>query len=150
YSVTSHCSRALLDAIKAHRRAHAVDLWHCEWTPLAEALPATRGARRLVMAHNVESLIWQRYHEHESGRLRRWYIRKQWRKFERFERRALSEVDQVVAVSPLDAMVFRNQLGARRVSVVDNGVDTTYFRPGAGPRDPRRILFLGSLDWRPN
>jgi glycosyltransferase involved in cell wall biosynthesis len=150
YSVTSHCSRALFDAVKAHRRTHPVDLWHCEWTPLAAALGATGGGRRLVMAHNVESLIWQRYHEHEKGRLRRWYIRKQWRKFERFERRALSKVEQVVAVSPRDASIFRDQFGARRVSVVDNGVDTSYFRPGVGPRDPRRILFLGSLDWRPN
>jgi glycosyltransferase involved in cell wall biosynthesis len=150
YSVTSHGSRALRDAVKAHERAHAVDLWHCEWTPLAEALSATRGGRRLVMAHNVESLIWQRYHEHETGRLRRWYIRGQWRKFVRFERRALTGADHVVAVSPEDAAVFRDQFGARQVSVVDNGVDTAYFRPGAGPREARRILFLGSLDWRPN
>jgi glycosyltransferase involved in cell wall biosynthesis len=150
YSVTSHCSRALLDAVRAHRRAQAVDLWHCEWTPLAAALGPVRGDRRLVMAHNVESLIWQRYHEHEKNRLRRWYIRGQWRKFERFERRTLADADHVVAVSPLDATLFREQFGARRVSVVDNGVDTSYFRPGPGPRDPRRILFLGSLDWRPN
>jgi glycosyltransferase involved in cell wall biosynthesis len=33
---------------------------------------------------------------------------------------------------------------------VDNGVDTAYFRPGTEPRDPKSILFLGSLDWRPN
>jgi glycosyltransferase involved in cell wall biosynthesis len=150
YSVTSHCSQALLDAVKAHRRAHAVDLWHCEWTPCAVALRAARGGPRLVMAHNVESLIWQRYYEHETNRMRRWYIRRQWRKFERFERRALARVDHVVAVSPADAALFRDQFGARRVSVVDNGVDTSYFRPGVGPRDPRRILFLGSLDWRPN
>jgi glycosyltransferase involved in cell wall biosynthesis len=59
-------------------------------------------------------------------------------------------VDHTVAVSPVDAALFADEFGARRVSVVDNGVDTTNFRPAVGPREPARILFLGSLDWRPN
>ena len=36
------------------------------------------------------------------------------------------------------------------MDVVDNGVDIKYFRPSAAARDARQILFLGSLDWRPN
>ena len=150
YSVTSHNSRPLRQAIADHARARPVDLWHCEWTPYAQALRAVRGGRRLVMAHNVESLIWQRYSETERGLLRRWYVRRQWRKFERFERRALAGADRAVAVSPLDAALFADRFGVRHVSVVDNGVDTAWFRPGPGARDPRRVLFLGSLDWRPN
>jgi glycosyltransferase involved in cell wall biosynthesis len=150
YSVTSHNSRPLRRALRAHAKANPVDLWHCEWTPYAEALRAVRGGRRLVTAHNVESLIWRRYYENEPGGLRRWYVKRQWRKFERFERRVLAEADHTVAVSPVDAALFAGDFGARRVSVVDNGVDTGWFRPGPGPRDPRRVLFLGSLDWRPN
>jgi glycosyltransferase involved in cell wall biosynthesis len=150
YSVTSHNSAPLRQALADHARSHAVDLWHCEWTPYAEALRAVAGGPRLVMAHNVESLIWRRYCETERGWLRRWYVRRQWRKFERFERRALAEADRAVAVSPVDAALFAEQFGVRHVSVVDNGVDTAWFRPGPGARDPRRVLFLGSLDWRPN
>src|SRR5439155_2998511 len=127
-----------------------VDVWHCEWTPYARALRGLKGARRVVMAHNVESLIWQRYFENESNPLKRWYIGRQWRKFERFERRALRQADRAVAVSPEDAALFRSRFGVEAVDVVDNGVDVDYFRPGAGPRDPHRVLFLGSLDWRPN
>jgi glycosyltransferase involved in cell wall biosynthesis len=29
-------------------------------------------------------------------------------------------------------------------------VDTAFFQPDGAPRDPNRVLFLGSLDWRPN
>src|SRR5262249_52472905 len=104
----------------------------------------------LVIAHNVESLIWQRYHETETNPLKRWYIGRQWRKFERFERWAVGEADHTVAVSPDDARRFRDQFGAARVHVVDNGVDTSYFQPQPGRREPRTVLFLGSLDWRPN
>jgi glycosyltransferase involved in cell wall biosynthesis len=149
YSVASHNSRALRRALRTHAAQLPVDLWHCEWTPYAQPLRAVDGPR-VVIAHNVESVIWQRYHETEASALRRWYIGRQWRKFHAFERRALGEADCTVAVSDLDAARFRRDFGVRHVSVVENGVDTAYFRSGDGWREPGRILFLGSLDWRPN
>jgi glycosyltransferase involved in cell wall biosynthesis len=150
YSVASHDSPNLRRAIHAYEATHDVDLWQCEWTPYAWALRDLLGIRRLIVAHNVESLIWQRYYETETNRLKRWYIKGQWRKFDDFERRAFAEATRVVAVSAEDAARMGAQFGARRVEVVDNGVDTAYFRPGHDVRDPARILFLGSLDWRPN
>jgi glycosyltransferase involved in cell wall biosynthesis len=102
------------------------------------------------MAHNVESVIWQRYHETASNPLARWYIKEQWRKFVNFERWAVRDADLTVAVSALDAQRFARDFGASAVDVVDNGVDTEYFHPQPVPRDPRQLLFLGSLDWRPN
>jgi glycosyltransferase involved in cell wall biosynthesis len=149
YSVTSHTSRALVEALRDLAASEPIDLWHCEWTPYAQALRGVAG-RRVVMAHNVESVIWQRYHETEANPLKRWYIGRQWRKFVRFEREALSRADLTIAVSDLDAGRFRDDLGVRRVAVVDNGVDTDYFRPLGGPREPATLLFLGSLEWRPN
>jgi glycosyltransferase involved in cell wall biosynthesis len=149
YSVASHTSRGLRAALRRQAAARAVDLWHCEWTPYAEALRAVPG-RRVVVAHNVESVIWRRYYETERGALRRWYVGRQWRKFERFERRALAGADRTVAVSGADAERFRRDFGVTRVDVVENGVDTAYFRPEAARRVPGRLLFLGSLDWRPN
>jgi polysaccharide biosynthesis protein PslH len=150
YSVASHRSRALERALQDIAATDTVDLWHCEWTPYAAALATLRGAPRLVMAHNVESVIWQRYRDTERNPLKRWYIDRQWRKFMTFERTALSAVEQTVAVSDLDAERFRQEFGVRRVDVVENGVDTVAFRPGAVRRCPGRLLFLGSLDWRPN
>lgn len=150
YSVASHTSRQLCLALRSYAATHAIDLWHCEWTPYAEALRVVRGAPRVVVAHNVESLIWQRYFENEADPVKRWYIGKQWRKFEHFERRAFAEADRIVAVSAADAALLTRSFAARRVDVVDNGVDTRYFCPAGTPRNPRRILFVGSLDWRPN
>jgi glycosyltransferase involved in cell wall biosynthesis len=149
YSVTSHDSAALRGALRQHAAMWPVDLWHCEWTPYAHALRGVAG-KRVVVAHNVESVIWQRYFETETNPLRRWYVGRQWRKFLRFERRALSEADRTIAVSDVDAERFRRDFGMPRVSVVENGVDTQFFQPGARRRDPSRLLFLGSLDWRPN
>ncbi len=149
YSVASHRSRALRRALRRLAATDPVDLWHCEWTPYLEALRGLAGPR-VVVAHNVESVLWRRYAEAEVHPLRRWYICRQWHKYERFERRALASVDRTIAVSDLDADRLREDFGVPQVEVVENGVDTAHFRPRCTPRDPARLLFLGSLDWRPN
>jgi glycosyltransferase involved in cell wall biosynthesis len=150
YSVATHTSRALRRALKEQARTRPVDVWHCEWTPYAQALRGIAHGRRVVVAHNVESLIWQRYYETESDALRRWYIGRQWGKFRRFERCVLGEVEHTVAVSDADANRFRQDFGIEQIDVVENGVDTAYFQPQGVRREPGRLLFLGSLDWRPN
>jgi glycosyltransferase involved in cell wall biosynthesis len=152
YSVTSHQSDALGKAIRVLDQRDPPDLWHCEWTPYAQALRHARlTAPWTVMAHNVETLIWQRYAEAERNPAKRWYIRGQQRKFERFERWAYSSCDRPLAVSADDARLMRERLGATDPAVVDNGVDVDFFQPSSRAlRDPKRLLFLGSLDWRPN
>ena len=149
YSAASHRSRRMRDAIRKYAALHAVDLWQFEWTPYVATLPASTEARRLLIAHNVDSLIWQRYHENERRVLKRFYIRRQCRKFERFERRVLAEVDSIVAVSRDDAALLRRQFGVENVEVIENGVDSAYFENVRGGK-AEAILFLGSLDWRPN
>ncbi len=150
YSVATHASSELRQAVVEFAKNHVVDLWHCEWTPYAQTMRALPGARWLVMAHNVESLIWQRMAETERNAVRRWYIRRQWHKYERFERWAYAAATRSIAVSADDARLMREQFGATEVDVVDNGVDTHFFQPQLGPREPKTLLFLGSLDWRPN
>lgn len=150
YSVQVHQSAALRSALRQYAASHAVDLWHCEWTPYAQSLMGTVAGPWVAVAHNVESLIWQRYYETEQNRFKRWYIGHQWRKFQRFERRAFAATSTLIAVSEPDAALARSQFGAPRVTVVENGVDTSYFQPDATVRQTNEILYLGSLDWRPN
>jgi polysaccharide biosynthesis protein PslH len=157
YSVETHTSPELIAAVQQYAESTPIDLWHCEWTPYAQVLrKAFRGRLRrtpwVVMAHNVESLIWKRYTETEENRVRRWYVRRQWQKFERFERWAFAHANWTVAVSEPDADLIRNQMnGSEQTEVVDNGVDTKYFRPHRDvERDPYKVAFIGSLDWRPN
>jgi glycosyltransferase involved in cell wall biosynthesis len=157
YSVETHTSPELVAAAEEHAATTPVDLWHCEWTPYAQVLrKAVRGRLRrtpwVVMAHNVESLIWKRYAETEEHRMRRWYVRRQWEKFERFERWAFAHATWTVAVSEPDAERIRTDLGGtEQTEVVDNGVDVAHFRPQRDvDRDPYKVAFVGSLDWRPN
>ena len=157
YSVATHTSPELVTAVREYARTTPVDVWHCEWTPYAQVLRAAlRGRLKrtpwLVMAHNIESRIWQRYAATEENPMKRWYIRRQWKKFEAFERWAFAHATWTVAVTEEDATAIRETMGGtEQTEVVDNGVDTEFFRPQRDiDRDPKRLLFLGSLDWRPN
>jgi glycosyltransferase involved in cell wall biosynthesis len=157
YSVATHTSPELVEAVQDYAAANAVDVWHCEWTPYAQVLrKALRGKLKrvpwVVVAHNVESMIWQRYAETEENPVKRWYIQRQWKKFEKFERWAYANATWTVAVSEEDANIIRDDLGgSEQTEVVDNGVDTAFFQPQRDiERDPYRTVFVGSLDWRPN
>lgn len=156
YSVATHASAALVESVRRFAADNLVDVWHCEWTPYSQVLREAFGEqlhaiRWTVMAHNVESLIWQRYTQAEANPVKRWYVRKQWEKFERFERWAYSSASVAIAVSREDAELMRERFGVARAEVVENGVDVDYFKPQRDvERDPARLLFLGSLDWRPN
>jgi glycosyltransferase involved in cell wall biosynthesis len=148
YAVAAHNSPAVRRAVGELAAQEPVDLWQFEWCAYADAAPAE--TPRIVMAHNVESLIWQRFHENEGFALRRWFYWQQWRKFERFERRIFAGVTRVVTVSPDDARLVRDRFEVDHVDIVENGIDRGFFERVEGRRDPKRILFLGSLEWRPN
>jgi glycosyltransferase involved in cell wall biosynthesis len=150
YSVTSHQSAIMRQAVNHYAANHKVDLWQFEWTGYLPTLSRAFTAPRLVIAHNVDTLIWQRFHETARGVGKRFFLKKQWRDYERFESWAFKHAERVVAVSPEDAILIRERFGQPKVDVVDNGIDRAYFEQVTGRRDPRRILFLGALDWRPN
>jgi glycosyltransferase involved in cell wall biosynthesis len=150
YSVASHSSTALRQAVRSVATHQHIDLWQSEATALIDALGDMSGVPKVIIAHNVESLIWQRYFETERNPLKGWYVRQQWRKFERFERGAFAAATRVVAVSQEDARLIRDRFGGRNVDVVDNGIDRGYFESVQPAPEPGAILFLGSLDWRPN
>lgn len=150
YSIAAHRSADVRWEIRRMHAAGKVDLWQFESLSYADTLDGT-GARTVVMAHNVESQIWQRLHEAESRPHRRWYIGHQRRKYERFEGRVLRDATRAVAVSQEDAGLMQRRFGVVNPAVVDNGVDAAFFAGvDRSAADPREILFLGSLDWRPN
>jgi polysaccharide biosynthesis protein PslH len=150
YSVTSHSSEPLRRAVRTLSERQRVDLWQAEATVLINALEDLDRVPKVVIAHNVESLIWQRSFETERNPFKRWYIKMQWKKFEHFERQAFSKATRVVSVSGEDARLIRDEFGGEAVDVVDNGIDRSYFEAVQADRDPRQILFLGALNWRPN
>jgi glycosyltransferase involved in cell wall biosynthesis len=150
YSVEAHQSEPLRQAISAHAGRERVDVWQVEWPPYMDMIDPSLPGPRVAIAHNVDTLIWQRYYDTEKHFLKKVYLKTQWLKYRRFEEQAFRRAARVIAVSTEDARLIREQFGQPNVDVVDNGIDRAFFETVRGQRDPARILFLGALDWRPN
>jgi glycosyltransferase involved in cell wall biosynthesis len=148
-SVVSHRSAAMRAAVRRLAGGQSVDLWQVEWSGYLYTVEGSP-APVVLQAHQVDSLLWQRVSATERKPLKRWYIARQGLKFERFERKAFRSVKRVVAVSPEDAELARAKFGIERIDVVDNGVDVDSFRNVHPSVESRTVLYLGSLDGRPN
>jgi polysaccharide biosynthesis protein PslH len=150
YSVQRHQSSGFSRALRERFGENSLDLVHVEWTPYLANVPKDLCAPITINAHNIESIIWQRYTELEKNRLKYWYLRQQWKKFQAFERRAFRRADCVIATTEIDAALARQEYQAQHVEVVSNGVDLDRFKMVAAGRNRHDLLFLGSLAWRPN
>ena len=150
YAVASHNSAPMRSAIRKMAQAREFDLWQFEWLAYADAVTDVPNTKSLIIAHNVESLIWKRYWQTERSKLKSLYLWEQYRKFQRYERQVFRAVSGVVCVSEEDAKLATKEFSPQRVWVVDNGIDRTYFEAAKPPRYDKTVLFLGSLEWRPN
>lgn len=148
YSVQKHHTRRFREAVAALCRHISFDLIQCEWTPYASFRGEFGQTPWMIATHNIETDIWERRAEHAGHLPGRIFFGLQAAKMKRFEARAFAEASGLGAVSEHDAVRMRRQTTAP-VHVVDNGVDLDSFSP-AGSYEQLRLLYLGSLDWRPN
>ena len=150
YSVSSHQSNALQKAILSISKVRSIALWQAEWTPYLEPLLKSCVTPCTLVAHNVESVIWRRYRDHEANVLRRFFLHEQYRKYHEYEKKVFQCVSQVIAVSDHDADLIKKGFSVKDVTTVENGVDVHSFRNVKSTQRNQGVLFLGSLDWRPN
>ena len=135
-----------LQQLLASKRFDAV---HFDHPHTALSLPLIRRlqpqARLVLDAHNVEAEIVERVAD-SAPRWQRKGLRWQAKRIRELEQDLARRMDLVLTCSEKDADAFR-AMGARRVRVVPNAVP-----PLAPPlvAQRRNVVFVGSLDWRPN
>lgn len=104
----------------------------------------------VLFQHNVETMIWRRHAERVKNPLARWYYGLQAARLERAEGQFCRQVRRVIAVSEVDAGMFRKDFGVQRVTPIATGVDVDYFTPSGASERPVELVFVGSMDWSPN
>ncbi len=150
YIVTSHYTQEFEQALHKSVDEIRPDIIVCEWTPYAAYVKNMAGPLKLIVAHNIEYRIWQRYLENERNPLKKWYIRKQTEKLVRFEKDAFHWVDGTIAVSADEGQEISEINPLLSVEVVENGVDLEYFRSGKQEDERLQLAFVGAMNWRPN
>lgn len=154
YGVAKYESTAMKAKIAELDRSRKYDLIISDFlVPAINVFDGQDGlaTKSLLFQHNVEAQIWERSYQTAGNPLQKFYLQKQWRRMADFEKTSAERFDGVVAVSEDDCRLMRERYGLKNVlGSVPTGVDTEYFQPDATPKKKHSLIFLGSMDWRPN
>jgi glycosyltransferase involved in cell wall biosynthesis len=134
-------------AAAVERLAASADLVIVEHSEMGVLLPALpRDLPKLLDLQNVNSLVERRRltKSNEPG------AAGEAERMLAFERWVVSQCSAAAVCSEAEAEAARTLLGAERVEVVPNGVDTAYFTPSTAATDPGTVLFSGLMSYEPN
>lgn len=149
YIVNKYITREMTQQVGKVIAEQQIDVVVCDFLEMAWCAEHLGGIPKVLFEHNVETLIWRRYHEVEKSFLKKLYFAYEKKRMERFERESCSRFDQVLTVSDNDGELLRREFGLRRYVTIPTGVDTGYFHP-LGREIRHRLVFCGSMDWMPN
>lgn len=122
--------------------------------PVAQTVRAgSARARRVLASYDVEAVRIERFMSAARG-FERLALRMEVARARAFERENLSRFDGVVAVSDLDASIYRDRYAvpAERILVLENGVDLGYFafQERRQSEETPIVIFTGAMSYEPN
>jgi len=154
--------QATLDSYIGQVRPDVVQVEGIEMAQYGLALIKRRTGPYPVLVfddHNAEYILQRRAFETDVRQPRRWigamYSWVQWHRLARYEQLTCEQHDWTVVASEADAAAVHELLPNLDLTVIPNGVDSTFYRPGADFRreitlPANSLVFTGKMDFRPN
>lgn len=140
-------SRALLAAVREDLERGGFRLVHLDELLLARIVPPERALPVVQHHHKLDTVLYDALGRNVTleQRFDLWKLR-------RLEAESARRYRHHLLCSQDDAQTLRARYGALDCAVVPSGFDPAAFRPtpGAPPREPARLLFLGSMNYGPN
>lgn len=107
------------------------------------------GVPIVIREHNFEATIMARFAENQKNLVLRAYAHLQYRRLLRYEADMCSRFDRCVMITAEDERRLLSVSPQARTTVIPAGVQLPVL-PDRAAETPHNILFLASLDWRPN
>jgi glycosyltransferase involved in cell wall biosynthesis/GT2 family glycosyltransferase len=114
-----------------------------EFTQMAQYAQGCKPAKTILVEHDITLDLYAQLLKDKDD----FDLRIELEKWNAFERNGWREVDSVVVMSHKDSETVE---AAKRVDVIENGVDLERFNPSEALPEPGRLLFIGSLAHLPN
>jgi len=128
------------------------DVIHCEHMHMAEYLLRIHDKPKVLDEHNVETQIAYRYSRCETNFLKKLILSLNYRAMRSYEKKVCAKFDMTLSVSMEDQKALETEFGAKSVRLLENGVDVDYFAPinQTLQNQPKKLVFVGAMDWLPN
>ncbi|HEX7960180.1 MAG TPA: glycosyltransferase [Terriglobales bacterium] len=150
HAMTKYCRPEVARRLREHLRQEEYDIIICDFLLTAAVIPWDVACPKVIFTHNVEAVIWRRHFEVSKNPLWKAISWREYRTMDTMERSYLRQADHVLTVSEADRQTFSEFLDPSKITVIQTGVDTEYFRPTPAPEEPHSFVFTGSMDWLPN
>lgn len=106
---------------------------------------------RVIDWHNINSAYYERLFQKKVSRGQEISNRIEQRRVVRYERDLANNFEHSLVVSETDAFHLRRLSPGAKISVVPNGVETSYFHNRVpGQVDSDMLVFTGTMDYEPN
>ncbi len=128
------------------------DVIHIEslfMTPYLETIRRYSKAKVVMRSHNIEHLIWEKQAKATKNIARKAYLKYLASKLKEYELSMLTQVDGIVAISPIDFNVFRKLGFKRAMTIVPFGIGKIEKIKAIKDRE-LAVCYLGSMEWSPN
>ncbi|OYY66206.1 TIGR03087 family PEP-CTERM/XrtA system glycosyltransferase [Sphingomonas sp. 28-62-11] len=152
-SLTAFENASIQEAVTNLLARHSIDTIFVFSSQMAQYLP-TKPRQKVIMDFvDMDSAKFDAYAKTSSG-LTQWMMQREGQLLLAHEKSVAAKVDASLFVSEEEAALFRERTGAKRVHVVENGIDTVFFDPAASFKRIETtgalIVFTGQMDYRPN
>jgi sugar transferase (PEP-CTERM/EpsH1 system associated) len=127
-------------------RPDLIIVYSCNVAQFAEHFPHVP---RIMQFGDLDSLKWRQYADRSRIPLK-WIYAIEERRFLAYERRIARAFSHALVHTDLERRDFERLIPGVPVTLVGNGVDLDYFRPGGEAKQPASIVFTGVMDYRPN
>ncbi|MBY0283004.1 MAG: TIGR03087 family PEP-CTERM/XrtA system glycosyltransferase [Sphingomonas sp.] len=153
-SLTAFESRAFAEAVQSVMSRQAIDTVFVFSSQMAQYLPPAGRFRVIMDFCDMDSAKFAAYAQSARGPMR-WMMQREANLLLQHDRGIAARAAASLFVSEAEADLFRNRARAERVHVVENGIDTAFFDPGAQFKRIESIagsliVFTGQMDYRPN
>lgn len=126
-------------------RNNRIDVVHFDMLHMARYRRKIKDLPSVLVEHNVESLRLRRLSENSKNPILKLFLFYQYIKLYRFERREPRFFDVCTPVSRNDADKLEEMGAGGNLTVIPNGVDTEYFKPGNKKATPQSLVWVGSM-----
>jgi glycosyltransferase involved in cell wall biosynthesis len=150
--LSSYENSEMKEDIKADLKKNQYDLIHCEPFYVCPSIPDDVQVPLVVTEHNIEYEVYQSYVKQLLIPVVRPLLNLDVQKIKNHEEMVWKKADRIISVATRDALVIGNVVDRKKISVVPNGVDTTYFsyEKKSLNKEHLKFLFVGNFFWVPN